>query len=64
MDLWTIAALLLLAVWAAGTFAFPAPGWVHLLLTAGIFILIWRIVVRSTPDPRDPDAPSTPRAPR
>ena len=64
MDLWTIAAVLLLAVWAAGTFAFPAPGWVHLLLTAGVFILIWRMVVRSTPDPRDPDAPSTPRAPR
>ena len=55
MDLWTVAALLLLAVWAAGTFAFPAPGWVHLLLTAGVFILIWRIVVRATPDPRDPD---------
>ncbi|GLC26071.1 DUF5670 family protein [Roseisolibacter agri] len=55
MDLWTIAALLLLAVWAAGTFAFPAPGWVHLLLTAGVFILIWRTVVRATPDPRDPD---------
>jgi hypothetical protein len=38
----------------------PGAGWVHLLLTAGVFILIWRIVKRSTPDPRDPDAPSTP----
>ncbi|MGZ8379799.1 MAG: DUF5670 family protein [Gemmatirosa sp.] len=57
MDLWTVAALLMLAVWAAGTFAFPAPGWVHVLLTAGVFILIWRIVARATPDPREPDAP-------
>jgi hypothetical protein len=58
MDLWTVAALLMLAVWVAGTFFFPAPGWVHLLLTAGVFILIWRIVARVTPTPRDPDAPS------
>ena len=58
MDLWTVAALLMLAVWTAGTFFFPAPGWVHLLLTAGVFILVWRIVARATPDPRDPDAPS------
>ena len=56
MDLWTIAAVLLLAVWAAGTFAFAAPGWVHVLLTAGVFLLIWRIVVRGTPEPRDPNA--------
>ena len=61
MDLWIVAAVLLLAVWAAGTFAFPAPGWVHLLLTAGVFILIWRIVARSTPAPRDPDAPDRKR---
>jgi hypothetical protein len=61
MDLWIVAAVLLLAVWAAGTFAFPAPGWVHLLLTAGVYILIWRIVARSTPKPRDPDAPAARR---
>jgi hypothetical protein len=34
-----------------GTFAFEAPGWLHLLLTVGVFLLIWRIVVRDTPDP-------------
>ncbi len=25
-----------------------APGFVHLLLTAGVFLLIWRIVIRGT----------------
>ncbi len=53
MDLWTAAALLLLAVWAGVTFALaPAPGWVHLLLTAGVFLLIYRVVVRGTTAPR------------
>ena len=55
MDLGIIAALAMLIVWAIGTFAFEAPGWLHLLLTAGVFLLIWRIVVRGT---RDADAPS------
>lgn len=55
MDLGIIAALAMLIVWAIGTFAFEAPGWLHLLLTAGVFLLIWRIVVRGTPDA---DAPS------
>ena len=54
MDLGIIAALAMLIVWAIGTFAFEAPGWLHLLLTAGAFRLIWRIVVRGT---RDADAP-------
>ncbi|MBC8089257.1 MAG: hypothetical protein H7Z40_18480 [Phycisphaerae bacterium] len=26
-----------------------AAGWVHLLLTGGLFLLIWRIAVRGTP---------------
>jgi hypothetical protein len=51
MDLGIIAALAMLIVWGVGTFAFDAPGWIHLLLTLGMFLLIWRIVVRST-DPR------------
>ena len=55
MDLGIIAALAMLIVWAIGTFAFEAPGWLHLLLTAGVFLLNWRIVVRGT---RDADAPS------
>lgn len=48
MDLWIVAALLLLVAWAVATFAFAAPGWIHLLLTVGVFLLIYRIVVRGT----------------
>lgn len=43
----------MLVVWAAGTFFFEAPGWLHLLLTLGVFLLIWRIVVRGDPAPPD-----------
>ena len=50
MDLGISAAVAMLVVWAAATFAFGAPGWIHLLLTLGVFLLIWRIVVRGTPD--------------
>ncbi len=50
MDLWTVVAAILLVVWAGVTFALaPAPGWVHGLLTAGVFLLIYRVVVRGTP---------------
>ena len=49
MDLWTVVAVLMLVAWAAATFAMaPAPGWVHGLLTAGVFLLIYRVVVRGT----------------
>ena len=49
MDRWTVVALLLLVAWGAATFAFaPAPGWVHLLLTAGVFLLVYGAVVRGT----------------
>jgi len=39
----------MLIVWAIGTFAFEAPGWIHLLLSVGVFLIIWGIVVRGTP---------------
>ncbi len=42
-------ALLMLAGWGVATFAFEAPGWVHLILTAGVFLLIYAIVARGTP---------------
>ena len=60
MDLGIIAALAMLVVWAVATFTTEAPGWVHALLTAGVFILIWRIVVRGTSRPHvaSSDAPS------
>lgn len=59
MDLGIIAAVAMLAVWAFATFTTEAPGWVHALLTAGIFLLIWRIVARSTPDVRTSDTTSS-----
>jgi hypothetical protein len=49
MDLGIVAAIGMLVVWAIGTFVFEAPGYIHLLLTAGVFLLIWRIVVRGSP---------------
>ena len=48
MDLGIIAALGMLIVWGIGTFAFEAPGWIHGLLSLGMFLLIYRIVVRGT----------------
>ena len=51
MDLGIVAALAMLAVWAFATFTTEATGWVHALLTVGVFLLIWRIVVRATPAP-------------
>ena len=49
MDLTLVAGIVMLVVWGGLTVATEAPGWVHLLLTAGVFIVIWRIVVRDTP---------------
>lgn len=54
MDLGIIAAIALLVVWAVATFVFEGPGWIHLLLSAGVFLLILRIVMRGTP----PSGPS------
>lgn len=50
VDLWIVAAIVMLLVWGALTLLTEAPGWVHLLLTAGVFIVIWRMVVNKTPD--------------
>lgn len=50
MDLTLVAGIVMLVVWGGLTVATEAPGWVHLLLTAGVFLIIWRIVVRDTPD--------------
>ena len=57
MDLWIIAAVVLLVLWAVGTFVVPVGGWIHLLLTVGVFLLIWRIVVRGTPTPPSASTP-------
>ena len=49
MDIWTVVGIAMLVVWGIATFMFDAPGWIHLLLTAGVFLVIYRIVVRGTP---------------
>ena len=46
MDLGIAAALVMLGVWALATFTTEAPGWIHGLLTLGVFLLIYRMVVR------------------
>ena len=48
MDLGIIAALVMLLVWGVVTFTTSAPGWIHVLLTMGMFLLIYRIVVLGT----------------
>jgi len=36
----------MLVFWAIMTFAFEGPGWVHIFLSLGVFLLIWGIVER------------------
>ena len=48
MNLGMVAAIAMLAVWAGGTMFFEAPGWIHVLLTAGVFLLIWSVVRRAS----------------
>ncbi len=57
MDLGMITAVVMLVLWAVGTVAFEAPGWLHILLTVGVFLLIRAIVVRGT----TPAAEKSPR---
>ena len=47
MDVPLLAAIVMLVLWAGGTFFLDSPGWINLLLSVGVFLLIWRIVVRS-----------------
>jgi hypothetical protein len=48
MDVWFIAGLVMLVLWAVGTFLLDAPGWISLLLSVGVFVIIWRIVMRTS----------------
>ncbi|HTE44723.1 MAG TPA: DUF5670 family protein [Gemmatimonadaceae bacterium] len=55
MDLGLLTGIALIIVWAIGALMYDAPGWIHLLLTVGVFVVIWRIVVRGDrrrPEPR------------
>ena len=38
----------MLAIWAVRHVHDDGSGWIHLLLTVGMFLLIYRIVVRGT----------------
>lgn len=50
MDLGIVAAGAMLIVWAVLTFIVnDAPGMTHALLTAGVALLIWRVVKRGSP---------------
>lgn len=49
MDLGMLAAFALLLIWAIAALVLQGPGWVHLFLTVGVSLLIYRIVVRGSP---------------
>ena len=56
MDLGIVLSIAMLIVWAILTFVVnDAPGMTHALLTAGVALLIWRVVKRS--EPRAPEPP-------
>ena len=42
-------AILLIVAWGFGALVLEGPGWLHALLTIGVFLSIYRIVVRGTP---------------
>ena len=56
MDLGIIIAIVMLIVWAIGALVMQGPGWIHLLLTVGVSLLIFRIVVSTSGDSKDPPA--------
>ena len=63
MDLGILGAIALLIVWAVAALVMQGPGWVHLLLTVGVFLLIYRVVARGTPGaPKAKPAPELRRA--
>ncbi len=48
MDLRILGALALLLIWAIAALVMEGPGWVHLLLTIGVSLLIYGVVVRGS----------------
>ena len=55
MDFSLLAGIVMLVAWGGITYTTDAPGWIHLLLTGGVFLIIRRIVARDTP--AGPDQP-------
>jgi len=49
-----ISGVLMLAIWAYVTITTVAPGWLHILLTAGVFLLIYGIAARDDSRPPRP----------
>lgn len=45
--LYTIAGVILILIWAAAIVATDAPGWIHLLLSVGLFLVVYGIVQSS-----------------
>jgi hypothetical protein len=58
MDLGIIVGIALLVIWAIGALIYDAPGWINLLLTVGVFLILWRIVVRGDRRHPKPDSKS------
>lgn len=56
MDLGILVGIALLVIWAIGALIYDAPGWINLLLTVGVFLIIWRIVVRGDRRHPKPDS--------
>jgi len=54
MDLGIIIAIVMLIVWAIGALVMQGPGWIHLLLTLGVSLLIFRIVVSTSGASKQP----------
>jgi len=54
MDLGIIVAIVMLIVWAIGALVMQGPGWIHLLLTVGVSLLIFRIVVSTSGESKSP----------
>lgn len=40
--------IVLLVIWIIGLLTTELPGWFHIFLTAGVFLIIWGIVARGT----------------
>jgi len=54
MDLGIIVAIIMLIMWAIGALVMQGPGWIHLLLTLGVSLLIFRIVVSTSGESKRP----------
>ncbi|HVA56350.1 MAG: DUF5670 family protein [Gemmatimonadaceae bacterium] len=49
MDFGILLAVVLIAIWAVVALGFNGPGWIHLLLTVGVALFIWRVANKRRP---------------